>query len=431
MASIIVKDLNYITTGKNEKFVSLDIGYSADEFGLSVLSPEENVYDPNFTFIGENRTVVLLTHSHYDEYAAEFFKNYAYIPDVVYAASLEENLDKYADTIDNKNNIYSIFQKDSTKNIIHNLYDIKDLAVKTNNRQHECAELYGPTIQNQLFGIVQQGNYTYGLTESTNQTLNYARSSIQYNKDNTFAQNIVENSYYMQISSDDLYTYMYKPHSLSSADIQKNYIPNSNLHNLSCNYIFELQNNDIYNDFEEGDIYGDAFPGKYAYNATYSMELLKDNEYVSAANKLNIKDYVDAEGYPSQALVNSRRYVGIDKCGDTIFLKYYDDVWYNKTSAQLSTDDNIQIKQSDERFQFTKYQKIETIKSINRFVPNTQHRTNMFSIKIEDTALKSDSSNSKLKQLKEMMMQDIKSNIKMVVDKVCPAHTQLLNIEFK
>jgi hypothetical protein len=63
------------------------------------------------------------------------------------------------------------------------------------------------------------------------------------------------------------------------------------------------------------------------------MELLKDNEYVSAANKLNIKDYVDAEGYPSQALANSRRYVGIDKCGDTIFLKYYDDVWYNKTSA--------------------------------------------------------------------------------------------------
>jgi len=109
MASIIVKDLNYITTGKNEKFVSLDIGYSADEFGLSVLSPEENVYDPNFTFIGENRTVVLLTRSHYDEYAAEFFKNYAYIPDVVYAASLEENLDKYADNVDNKNNIYSIF----------------------------------------------------------------------------------------------------------------------------------------------------------------------------------------------------------------------------------------------------------------------------------------------------------------------------------
>lgn len=55
----------------------------------------------------------------------------------------------------------------------------------------------------------------------------------------------------------------------------------------------------------------------------------------------------------------------------------------------------------------------------------------MFSINIEDTALKSDSSNDKLKQLKEMMMQDIKSNIKMVVYKVCPAHTQLLNIEFK
>lgn len=97
MASIIVKDLNYITTGKNEKFVSLDIGYSADEFGISDLSLEENVYDPNFTSIGENK------------YAAKYFKNYAYIPDVVYAASLEENLDEYADNVDNKNNIYSIF----------------------------------------------------------------------------------------------------------------------------------------------------------------------------------------------------------------------------------------------------------------------------------------------------------------------------------
>lgn len=433
MASIIVKDLNYITTGKNQKFVSLDIGYTADEFGLSVLSPEQNVFDSDFTFLGENNSVVLLTHSYSDAYALEFFKNYSYVPDVVYAASIEENLDKYQDSVTSKNNIYSIFQKNS-KNIIHNLYDIKDLAVKTNSRQHECADLYGPTIQNQLLGIVQYGNYTYGLTEATDKTMNYARSSIQNDKDATSVEGIVDNSYYMQISADDLYTYLYREPSKATSDMQKNYIPACNLANLSCNYIFELQNNDTFNDFEVGDIYGDAFPGKYAYNATYSMQLIKDNEYVSAANELNINKYLNEQGYPKQALVNCRRYVGIDKCGDTVFLKYYDDIWYNKAQEQngnLSVVNNTHIKQTNENFQFTKYQKIETIKSINRFVPNTLHKTNMFSISIEDTGLSSDSINSKLKQLKEMMMQDIRNNIKMVVDKVCPAHTQLLNIEFK
>ena len=163
-------------------------------------------------------------------------------------------------------------------------------------------------------------------------------------------------------------------------------------------------------------------------------QLIKDNEYVSAANELNINKYLNEQGYPKQALVNCRRYVGIDKCGDTVFLKYYDDIWYNKAQEQngnLSVVNNTHIKQTNENFQFTKYQKIETIKSVNRFVPNTLHKTNMFSISIEDTGLSSDSINSKLKQLKEMMMQDIRNNIKMVVDKVCPAHTQLLNIEFK
>ena len=74
----------------------------------------------------------------------------------------------------------------------------------------------------------------------------------------------------------------------------------------------------------------DSAASKYAYNATYSMQLIKDNEYVSAANELNINKYLNEQGYPKQALVNCRRYVGIDKCGDTVFLKYYDDIWYNK-----------------------------------------------------------------------------------------------------
>ncbi len=445
MANIIVRDINYVTTGKNQKFVSLDIGYSPDAFNLTFLSPEENVFDlDSLTLMGEGNDVILIPAEYNEDYLVKYLP-YAYMPNMVYACSIEKDLDYYKDDTPDKginNNLHSIFQTDGN-NIIHNLYDIQDLAVKTNVNvvKDNFAELYGPSLDKQPLGIVQHGNYTYCMSDICNKTVNYEMTTLE-SKRTTLPMNIKDFSYKANISADDIFTYTYNPISMSSENMQDNYIPATNFQNMSCNYVFELQNNDKYNKYEDGDIYGDVFASKYAYDATYSMNQVKDkNEFDSEAIRREIT--AEVNGLPKNALINCRQYVGIGKCGDTLFLKYYDNIWYNQMQKDLSAINLSSIKPiEDDKYQnysFNKYQKIETVQSINRFQSPAAHRSNLFSIKVNGTDLNSrvltdlnsnnSEANKQLEKFRNQMMTDIQSNIKTFVKKICPAHTQLLNIE--
>lgn len=396
MANICIRTLNYIASGKFQKYIDLDIGYTPESWHITELVPEE---DKTFG-IGEANVQIKLTPDPCDDVLYTQFKKATYIRNSVYATSIEANPYGYNDTKDNKNNLFSLF---NTKNdiIVHNLYDIKDICIRSDIKNNDTNfEIYAPDISSNVIGIAQFKNFTYCLTDGMKTTPSYVTTNLIENRDKTKG-NIRSTDYVKNITNQPIYTYLYQLSSQFSPDISSNYNIYNMIDGIEYNYIIELQNNHQYNDFENGEVNGDVFTTKNAYDALYSM---------------NMKSLTNIN--------NCRQYVGLGICGDQVFLKYVDDVNYigNKTSNKIIVD---KIKKTKYAFE-----KVETIDSINRFDDVSKHRSNMFSLKIHNLGLDELDVSDKMSALKKQIKMDIDNNIEDLVKNVCPIHTQLFNVEY-
>lgn len=216
-------------------------------------------------------------------------------------------------------------------------------------------------------------------------------------------------SLYYPVSS--YYDYMISYGNLSTEKLFDLFDPIYNLKDIERNYIYQLNlmdNRQICNNHNTGNIMCDFVIGKNPYNAQYSMNM----------------DSIDA-------LSNARQYIGLGSVGGKIFFKYNDNINYvkdNTSTLPHSRLTNIEFKKHENVNDDTNnYQKIEYLNSVSQFKASSAHKTNLYSIKVKglfDNILP----NSDIEKNLEIIKSDITRSIRKIAENLSPAHTQLFDV---
>lgn len=369
MSQYFIKNLNYITAGKTEKLISLTVST-------------------------DNKNQV----------------------DKIFVCDIDENIGIFG----NSNSNRSSFKIKNLNIIIHNLYDISDLLIKSNiqKNQQNYIDIYAPSLDNNIINICQLKNYVYCLTDLMSQGPNMLVTDLRDQRKKVSSSSISDTFFSYKFISNNIQTYLYNKNNDSLSGI---FEPVLNIDGVNYNYIFEIPlSYSIYNNFSEGEIFGETFQGKNSYGSDYSMHVSLNN------GNLN--------------LANARKYCGIGVCGDNLFLKYFDNLEYNFNYLNNYSDGVVyNVKAVKKENNYT-YQKIESIAGFNKFDnSSSKHKSNLFSINIKNTNIDifkgkykngeqfPDDLNEKIKlQIKT----DIKNQVKILTEKFCPANTCLFDVYF-
>ncbi len=297
----------------------------------------------------------------------------------------------------NKDSLY--IKNDANYRIFYNMYDSKDPMYKSsmykkgktqrNNTTNDFYDVINHKLSSDLINTIQVDNIIYAL-EPKNEYGRYNLSCDILNYLSTDNKQLLP-------PIDKIKTVIYKYDDTKSLNIK------NELTTIKYNTIYEI-NGSIYNDYESGNIIANTFKGKNQFDSTYNMK--HDNEYI---------------------LKNAREYIDIDKCGNQIYLKYYDNISYNSETDETQTTKSIN------------YQNIEIIRQINRFDKLDNHKTNLYSIAIQTDILdqikqKITMFNNNPLTLPEQnilinnLIFEIKNSIKNIIKNIQPAHAQLLDV---
>lgn len=211
-----------------------------------------------------------------------------------------------------------------------------------------------------------------------------------------------------------------------NAGLSNLFKPVYNFQNIDHNYLAEVPIDNLAtpekrNQYYLGNVYADMIMAKNAYDDIYDVNTKKISEF----NRI-------------------REYTGIQQTGTQIFVTYFDDAKYaasgvdetmNYISAELSTIGGpLNVVESKNGYVNDKnrdYMKVEHIAAINRFVSMTNHKANVYSVKIAnldkvlDTAENIDKENYVAKQ---NIKTSIRNSIRRIVDNFAPAHTQYFDV---
>lgn len=370
MARYNIRSLNYVKSSKKSIIFNIDYNEDTRNYDNNVVDKEKI----------ENTV----------------YQNKVYFGEVCDSDSL---------ILDNFGSLYNI----TSAFVIHNLYSYDDSKIKTDipiyYNSSETQDVYLPNID--IVDACQLGNEVFALTEKTSEDFCYNKANIDVN------QYTHEYSYTLNISSDPIKTYLFSKDEKELIDI---FDPNIAIENIKYNFIVDFPCNTSYHDYKQGFIYGNLLYGKNAYNSLYSMNISGESEVPMSA-------------------IECREYIGIGKINsDQIYLKYRDTADYLLTKKTDSiqkklNNDNMSLYTAEEQPAKYTYQHIEGIESINKIdYVNNQHKSNMYSIEINDIGLNTTEWISD--KVKDKLKQDIKNNIRSLVQVICPANTQLFEIYF-
>lgn len=306
----------------------------------------------------------------------------------------------------NKNSLYTMSDNGTCK-VYYNMYDSSTPFYKSaiykkgkslrNGTTYDFQDITNHQMSADLINAVQVDNITYAIEPKTP----YGRYDLScdiwswISVDHTYAlpplkniETIVYNGQYIkQQLSNDL--------SIDSDKAVKD-----KYKQIQYNMIYEINGN-IYNDYESGNIATNTFKGKNQFDSLYNMN--HDNNNI---------------------LSNARDYIGIDKCCNQVYLKYYDNVYYDNSQIIHESDNG-------NRFGF-KYQNIEIIKSINRFESFNGHKANLYSIAINTDIIEEirhkNYGNKDLECLVKNITSEIKNCVRAIAETIQPAHTQLYKV---
>lgn len=179
----------------------------------------------------------------------------------------------------------------------------------------------------------------------------------------------------------------------------------SSLNNIVSNRI-EFNNN-----YSTGDMYGDVFVTKSVLNSKYDMELIDSNEYLIGVG---------------------RDYIGLCGCSNQLSLIY------NQTRLKMQivdNEDDVQIKRDNNNE--LKYQRVETVKNINKFESSIKHKLNVFSIGVDNSNLsentninQNNDSEVKLELYKKKLRESVVQFVRDTCSNIAPVHTQLFDVQF-
>lgn len=461
MAKFKIDAVNYCAAGKQGKFINVD---------YSILSPE-----------GEVEKQV---------------KNATFVTD--YRKDNELFFDGGEDTeLADTSNEFG-FNIVGTKNIVHPLFDFKDLRIQSNTGSRmkknygidsetktgkTTLEIYSPHLVKDPLEYTQLDDYVYCLTDKTNVGPVFKKSDIYLQKRMLSAeQSTTVNpvySYYLNPYDSDRLKYLIDGINAPHETIE-NHIPiysypplwdlrlsgeeyysdlcatpvssyyqylgsfgDDTAHYLSTlfkvryeyngadrNYILELPVKRAKYDYSEGTMKGDLLLAKNVYDESYSMRLKEKEEPTTRRDPSKIDKF--------------REYLGIGSCGGYVFLKYFDDVdcrvenyqyprLSDGTISRTGTIDATISKETQTVPEARTYQKVEQIRSVNRYIATTKHKANLFSININnlESALDLAPETRSDTALRESIKTDIDNSIRNLVKSFAPAHTQYYKTFFE
>ena len=311
------------------------------------------------------------------------------------------------------NNVFSLYNVENGE-IVHPLFDVKDLCFKSYVQKYldisedvdlskQYIDIYAPQISNTI-GCTQLSGSIFMLNGETDSYVGIHKIFDDINSTSTLEVQDVE--YNFQIVEDKLSTITYNNVS-SIYSLSTIFDPGKVFTGFKYNTIIEIPTMFSYcNDFKNGNVFGNFIYCKNYYDALYSTELTESKN----------------------ALSSTRRYVGSFTCGNKVYLKFFDTKNY---TSNASTNNKL-IPISDQTSSKDKCicQRIESFDKQSMYRNNIRHRSNVFSIDIQNTGLTNDT-DSKIAQLKKCIQQDIMNNIRQLAQKICPAHTQLFNVKIK
>ena len=160
------------------------------------------------------------------------------------------------------------------------------------------------------------------------------------------------------------------------------------------------------NNYSSGDIYGDMFVTKSVLDPQYDMHLESDGTILHAIG---------------------RDYIGLGSCSNQLSLLF------RQTDMELPIDaedgTSARVKDDDE----LKYQMVEVVKNINRFESSIKHKSNVFSVVVENSNLAKDESSASdetLEKYKEQLRNSVTQFVRDVCEGIVPVHTQLFDVQF-
>lgn len=347
--------------------------YNVNKINFLITGSTQTIFNISINKNGRNESVTMFTNVDNDDY------------------KMEEK-DFYP------NNHSSIKSKlNSTVDIIHSIYDVKDLCIKSNNKKlinnehsyltnmsENHIDTYCPELTKDFMSICVYNNSIYGLTYKTSSGFLDKQTDIE-NLNNKVTTII----YSEKIINNPTRVNFYTPNLLSNSSLQDYFEVSATYKNMPYNYIYEIPHSNMtINNFEFGDIYGNFYVCKNEYNPKYSMEIIN--------NSFNCRDYIH-----------------IGNCSNCIFLTYY----------------------FPSKYKFN-YQHVETINSTIKLNTYTKHKSNMYSIKLLDTGINRIISNEQtnkdpiIKNIYDKIALDINNNIRNILKKVCPINSELFNVYF-
>ena len=182
------------------------------------------------------------------------------------------------------------------------------------------------------------------------------------------------------------------------------------------------------NNYSSGDIYGDIFVTKSILNPQYDMDL--------TLAYLDRKDWTWTEkeegGNRELALrAVGRDYIGVNSCSDQLSL-VYKPIDIAVEYGDSDDGDSVVAKRVNPN-PLLNYQMVEVVKNVNRFESAIKHKSNVFSVVVENSNLAEDSSDNadeELEKYKKQLRDSVTQFVRNTCGAIAPVHTQLLDVQF-
>ena len=181
------------------------------------------------------------------------------------------------------------------------------------------------------------------------------------------------------------------------------------------------------NNYSSGDLYGDLFVTKSVLDSRYDMNMWLDH-WDENANTWS----EDGSGTEMLHAIG-RDYIGMGECSNQLSLLYRQtDVAIGYIEKPKTDGRAIARKVNPEPD--LKYQMVEVVKNINRFESAIKHKSNVFSVVVENSNLAPDTSedaDQTLEGYKEKLRDSVTQFVRNICNGIVPVHTQLFDVQFR
>lgn len=309
-------------------------------------------------------------------------------------------------------------------------YQYKKESVDRQNNIEDFVNVYGP--DEMFVKGCQYFDYGYSLSDLTTKSITYDTY--------VFSDNILE-APILTTAELPTNTFIYPAKSIIETDTtsgKTTFMPLYNLSGVSFNYVEELPLDFSYYGYDNT---ASLSAYNYLYADTFNTKNQYDNNYSVSAVVTSTTDNNNVSAY----LTNARIYNNIGSNADVLYLVYKNNRYYDTASVDISSTGVVFGMTPTSSFASTgniaelpissstilstdvihKYDNVETIASINRIKNSDGHKSNLFSINIQNSNIDSSSLSA---TVKADIKKTLNNLIEGVIKNIVPANTQLFNI---